>query len=244
MVSALGTIPASEKIGSFPWWDWVINASPGRAFLIMALISPIGIMYILRPLVEGRLLRLRDDFWTFKLEILLAAAFALGLVLVRDMDNRVYVHRNLSATLAQVCTLVVWAVIGIWHMWREWHEYDWKQRLSPAALYHSIVLYVFLGYSVTTVCALGMIFAPFTVKDVIVRLLMAGAIAIWVLAWPLWDVNHREADGFDSSVSKYDLVYLDDAWPWQHRYRFLWDDIKTFLKDLAGLPRRMVGWVR
>lgn len=207
----------------------------------MLLVSPVGIMYVLRPLVEGRVLRLRDDFLSFKLDVMLAAAFALGLMLVHDMGNHAYIHRGTVTTLVQIGIIVFWMIIGGLHMWQEREQYDWGQRLSPTALYHNGVLYALIGYGGTMVCGMGLIFAPWTVKDVVVRVLVVSAVASWALAWFLWDAKNHWTD---DSQNKYDLAHVDDGWPCQHHYRYLRDDIKVFWKDLRGLPGRMAARVR
>lgn len=233
MFCASGVIPASDKLGSLPEWDWIIDRSPLQALIILTLISPIGIMYVLRPVVEGRVVRLRDEFLTFKMDIMLAIAFCCGRVLVGAMGNHAYIHRGVMATVVQLGVVLLWVAVGALHMWQERQHYSNSQRLSPTAIYHNGFLYVFLGYSLTVVCGMGLVFAPWSLRYLIVRLGLVAAVAAWFLAWPLWDSDHKtNPDG----EAKFLFAHVADGWPWQHRYRYLGGDLAQVWADLKELP--------
>jgi hypothetical protein len=207
-------IPASDRLGTI-MLDGLVNVSPGVGFALMLLISPVGI-WMIRLVIEGRMIPLRDEFRTFLADAFLAVAFGLGLVLVHSMDNRVYVRADIPAWVAlQVFIILAWTAVGIWHMWREREHYTWGQRLSPTALYHNGILYVVEGYVVTMVCGLGSIFAPWSFDLVLLRLAIFGCVGVWMSAWFFYDAKHLQtADGF----TKFSVAHIDHGWPWQHKY--------------------------
>lgn len=230
------TIPASVKIGSFFPWNWLIDRSPGWAFLIMLFISPVCMMFVLHPWVEGRMVRLSDHFLTFKLDVMFAPTLALGLVLVGAMDNHVYVHHSALRDVVQLLILLGWVAFGFFHAYQERHDYLWGQRLSPSALYHNVFLFGFTGYALTMVCGMGLLFAPWSFQYVVLRVVMLVCIGTWAAAWPLYDEHHKTNA---AGESKYEYAHVNDGWPiLQHRWEDLRPDWQAYVADLRQMPAR------
>jgi hypothetical protein len=239
----IATIPASEKIGSFLLWNWLIDRSPGWAFLIMLFIAPVFIMFVIRPGVEGRMIRLQDEFLTHKLDVMLAPAFGIGLVLVGAMGNHQYVGRTVLRFIVQMIIVLSWVGFAWWHMQQESEFYTCKQRRTPSAIYHNFFLYTFAGYALTMVCGMGLFFAPWSFQYIVLRLAMLACLGSWFLAWPLWDAKHKNNP---EGVSKFKLAHpLDGGWPTlDHHYQNLRGDWSAYWADIKSLPFRLATHLR
>lgn len=231
-------LPNSEKLGSFPLWDWIIDQSPGWGFLLMLLISPVAIKYIIRPAVEGRILRRRDEFMSFQFDMLLALAFGCGLVLVQAMPNT-----------ARGTSWLDWVMLlgpmayGVYHFAEERKLYSKEQIWSLSKLWHEL-LWPLMGYAMVTVTVVGFCLAPWSFELVVMRVLMIAAIAAWALSWPLYDERHR-LEHNDTGKNRYQLAHVVDSWPWQHKYAHLKEDWQRYIADWKQVPHRFLAlWNR
>lgn len=228
-------IPASEKLSTFTLWDWLIDRDPGTGFWIMLFISPVFLTYVIRPAVEGRITRFSDDFLTFRMDAMLAPAFGCALALVDSMQDRQYIHPGALNTIFQVLVIVFWIGFGAFHMWSERMFYRPAQWLSPSALYHNGVLYILVGYALTMVGVMGLIFAPWDFAHIVLRVVMLLSASTWALSWPLYDAKRKQNP---LGESKFELAHVDDGWPWQHKYQYLGAWFVRYLEGWETVPAR------
>jgi hypothetical protein len=231
-MSVLAVAPA-ERIGALPFWGWIVNLPPWVAFIVMLIISPVAIKFIIRPLIEGRILRRSDEFMAFQMDIMFAPTLACGLVLVRHMDDRVYFGTGWFDYLA----IVIGLGIGVGHFIQERTQYSLKALISPSKVYHEL-LFTFVGYLLVKVCAIGFIYAPWTYELVGTRVIMLAAIIAWAVAWPLYDEKHK-FDIVEGAYTRYALAHVENAWPWQHKYRSLGFWLRRYRDDWRKTPGRL-----
>ena len=221
----------SEKLGVLAPWAWIVDLSPGVAFFVMLFISPLAIKFVILPVIEGRILRWRDNFLTFNFDMFFAPTLACALVLVRAMPDRVYLSKG---NVLHWVFLLIAISIGVVHYLQERKFYSWKQMTSFSKIYHEL-LFPFVGYLLLTVCLFGLIFAPWTFAMIVMRLIMLASITTWALTWPLYDEDHK-LDVIEYGQDRYWYAHVDDAWPWQHKYRYLGDWWKRYAASWKGVP--------
>lgn len=208
----------SHKLG-IPWpWQWLVDADILWVFFIVLLISPLGIKFVMRPLIEGRFVPGRYEFFAFQADVLFAPALVSALTLVREMDDRVYLRAD---NPIHWIVLLVAVGLGVGHYIPERKMYSWKQMTSLTKIYHEL-LFPFFGYVLIVVGVMGFIHAPWTLHLILVRFVFAVSMGLYLAAWPLLDEG-RKNNVVESSTGKtrYDFAHVDDSWPWQHKYRHL-----------------------
>jgi hypothetical protein len=229
----------SEKLGVFGPWRWLVDMPPWLAFVVMLVITPISIKYVMRPIWEGRILRRRDEFVTFQCDVFFAPALAAGLVLVNRLEDRVYLSGN---NPIHWVFLLLGVVLGVGHYLQERKFYSWRQMLTITKIFHEL-LFPFVGYMLLVVGVYGLIFAPWTFDLIVVRLVFLVSVAIWAVAWPIFDEKHKhdlDEDGHD----RYWYAHPQQGHPWQHKYRELPAYWARYVADWRDVPRRVRELIR
>lgn len=208
----------SEKLG-IPWpWQWLVDANPIWAAVVVLFVTPLVIKFVMRPVIEGRFVRGSYEFVAFQADVLFAPAILAALTLVRAMDDRVYLRAD---NPFHWIVLAAGIGMGIFHYIPERKMYSWKQMTSLTKIYHEL-LFPFFGYLLVMVGGAGFIHAPWTFDMILARFVFVVSMALYLAAWPAIDEKLKDRV-VESSTGKtrYDFAHVDDSWPWQHKYRHL-----------------------
>lgn len=226
----------SEKLGVLEPWRWMVDLNPWWAFAVTLFITPGAINFVITPLVEGRFVRAKHKFLAFQLDVLFAPAIFAALLLVRGMDDRVYLRPD---SLVHWIVLAVAFGMGVFHYIPERKMYSWRQMTSFSKIYHEL-LFPFFGYLIVIVGIAGFVFAPWTFGYIVLRLSFVVSMAVYLMAWPLYD-EKRKHDVVEASTGKtrYDFAHVDDSWPWQHKYRNLRPTWEQYVDSWRNLLSRL-----
>lgn len=228
----------SEKLGTFGPWAWLVDLKPWQALLVMLFISPVVIKFVMRPLIEGRMVIRPHEFLSFHFDMFLAPALVAGLTLVHSAADRIYVAADhwVHPLLLGLATLG-----GIVHFLMERKMYSWGQLFSITKIYHEL-LPPFIGYLLLLIAYVGVVHAPWTLELILMRLMFFACIGAWV--WALvYDAKHA-AEDLGYGMNRFDYAHIEQSWPWQHKYQHLAADFYDYLDDWREVPGRLRRLVR
>ncbi len=209
-------VPHSERIGLLPipgieqLLNFLLGLPPGVAMFVMLGISPVG-LWVIR-LLAGRILRFNDEWRSFLADAGLGIGVAAAVRLVQSLPNRRLDGGWLVASHVFQIVLIVACVIGaVIHVRSERGKYSLRQRWSPTALYHNVVLYLAIGFPAALLGVIGVIFAPWTLESVISRVVFVAAVLLWMRAVKYDDAHQTNRH----DLSKHVLAHGENEWWWQ-----------------------------
>ena len=226
----------SERLGIFGVCKWLVDLPPWWAFWIMLGLSPVAVKFVLRPLLEGRILRSRDEFMGFHLQMCFAPALALGLEVSRTASGNIK-----GAGFGDWALLILAIAAAVIRAKWEGRLASWKAALNPITLYQTAFL-AFALYLVLEVSVAAFIAGSWGFGMVVLRLVMLACLAAWFLG-VRWDIKHGKDlvdDGSEGERhNRYWYARAEDWQPWKHHYRhfcFWW---KRYIADWKLVPARL-----